>query len=153
MNSNWMLFFNLIDAKFNLLSWEICWKKIMTEATASINHWIKECDKYFFFLYALYCNKYQNFIPLYFVWMSTSSNTKSRANAWWSKWTTKSKPTIKLGKIIGVNPNLYKTIDQLFNLLRQLKSDEKTWIRIGFDGVPYQIKRLFFAMVVKRSLT
>ena len=65
----------------------------------------------------------------------------------------KGKPTIKLGKIIGVNPNLYKTIDQLFNLLRQLKSDERTWVRIGFDGVPYQIKRLFFAMVVKRSLT
>lgn len=49
----------------------------------------------------------------------------------------KEKPTIKLGKIIGVNPNLYKTIDQLFNLLRQLKSDERIWLRAGSDGVPY----------------
>ena len=39
----------------------------------------------------------------------------------------KEKPTIKLGEIIGVNPNSYKTIKEvLFNLLQQVKSDERT---------------------------
>ena len=54
----------------------------------------------------------------------------------------KEKPTIKLGEIIGVNPNSYKTIKEvLFNLLQQVKSDERTWVRIGFDGVPYGIAK------------
>ena len=39
----------------------------------------------------------------------------------------KEKPTIKLGEIIGVNPNSYKTIKEvLFNLWQQVKSDERT---------------------------
>ena len=54
----------------------------------------------------------------------------------------KEKPTIKLGEIIGVNPNSYKTIKEvLFNLLQQVKSDERTWVRIGFDGIPYRIAK------------
>ena len=54
----------------------------------------------------------------------------------------KEKPTIKLGEIIGVNPNSYKTIKEvLFNLLQQVKSDERTWVRIAFDGVPYRIAK------------
>ena len=47
----------------------------------------------------------------------------------------KEKPTIKLGEIIGVNPNSYKTIKEvLFNLLQQVKSDERTWARIWLTG-------------------
>ena len=54
----------------------------------------------------------------------------------------KEKPTIKLGEIISVNPNSYKTIREvLFNLLQQVKSDERTRVRIGFDGVPYRIAK------------
>ena len=91
--------------------------------------------------------------------MLTSNVTKSRANAC-SKWTPyKEKPTIKIGKIIGVNPNSHKTIKEvLFNLLQQVKSDERAWVRIGFDGVPYQIAKelidkVIFVTVVKRLLT
>ena len=48
----------------------------------------------------------------------------------------KEKPTIKLGEIIRVNPNLYKTTKEvLFNLLQQVKSYKRTWVRIGFDRV------------------
>ena len=35
--------------------------------------------------------------------------------------TQKKKPTVKLGKIIGINPNLYKTIKEvLFTLFRHV---------------------------------
>ena len=54
----------------------------------------------------------------------------------------KEKPTLELGEIIGVNPNLYKTIKEvLFNLLQQVKSDERTWVRIEFDRVPNRIAK------------
>ena len=39
----------------------------------------EECDD-LFFLYAVYCNKHQNIISLYFTWMSASNVTESRAN-------------------------------------------------------------------------
>ena len=59
--------------------------------------------------------------------------------------TQKKKPTAKLGKIIGINPNLYKTIKEvLFTLFRHVKSDETTCVRIGFNGVPYWILKVNF---------
>ena len=59
--------------------------------------------------------------------------------------TQKKKPTVKLGKIIGINPNLYKTIKEvLFTLFRHVKSDETTYVRIGFNGVPYWILKVNF---------
>ena len=50
-------------------------------------------------------------------------------------------PHIKLGEIIGVNPNSYETIKQvLLNLLEQRKVPQKReWVCVGFDGVPYRI--------------
>ena len=43
---------------------------------------------------------------------------------------------IKLGEIIGVNPNSYSNIKKvLCNLILQTESDKRTWIRVGFDGV------------------
>ena len=43
----------------------------------------------------------------------------------------------KIRQTTGVNLNLYKTLKEvLFNLLQQVKSDQKTWVRIGFHGVP-----------------
>ena len=74
--------------------------------------------------------------------MSTSNITKLRANVYVPNGHPKEKPTIKLGEIIGVNPNSYKTIKEvLFNILQQVKSDERTSVKIGFDGVPYRIAK------------
>ena len=44
-------------------------------------------------------------------------------------------------EIIGFNPNSYKTIKQVsMNLLEQAEIPQKRkWLRVGFDGVPYQI--------------
>ena len=51
-------------------------------------------------------------------------------------------PSIKLGKIIGVNSNSYSSIKKvLCNLISQTESDERTWIRVGFDDVPYRIAK------------
>ena len=48
---------------------------------------------------------------------------------------------IKLGEIIGVNPNSYETVKQvLLNFLEQAEVPQKRkWVRVGFDGVPYRI--------------
>ena len=50
-------------------------------------------------------------------------------------------PHIKLGEIIGVNPNSYETVKQvLLNILEQTEVPQKRkWVRVGFDGVPYRI--------------
>ena len=51
-------------------------------------------------------------------------------------------PSIKLGKIISVNSNSYSSIKKvLCNLILQTESDERTWIRVGFDEVPYRIAK------------
>ena len=51
------------------------------------------------------------------------------------------KPSIKIGEIIGVNPNSRTTIKQVLeNLCKQGKvGTERAWICLGFDGVPYRI--------------
>ena len=48
-------------------------------------------------------------------------------------------PNIKLGEIIGVNPNSYETVKQvLFNILEQAEVPQKRkWVHVGFDGIPY----------------
>ena len=50
-------------------------------------------------------------------------------------------PSIKLGEIIPVNPNSYKSIKIVFkNLQDQSEVGKKRkWVRIGFDGVPYRM--------------
>ena len=50
-------------------------------------------------------------------------------------------PHIKLGEIIGVNPNSYETVKEVFlNLWEQAEVPQKRkWVRVGFDGVPYRI--------------
>ena len=49
-------------------------------------------------------------------------------------------PEIKLGEIIGANPNSYETKTVLENLRKPAGvGKEKAWIRVGFDGVPYRI--------------
>ena len=50
------------------------------------------------------------------------------------------KKHIKLGEIIGVNPNSYETVKQvLLNFLEQAEVPQKRkWVRVGFDGVPYR---------------
>ena len=54
---------------------------------------------------------------------------------------SKELPSIKLGEIIGVNPNSYQTIREVLqNLLLQAGVlTKREWVRIGFDGVPYRI--------------
>ena len=48
---------------------------------------------------------------------------------------------IKLGEIIGVNPNSYEAVKQvLLNILEQAEVPQKRkWVCVGFDGVPYRI--------------
>ena len=48
---------------------------------------------------------------------------------------------IKLGEIIGVNPNSYETIKTVLENLREQAGvgKEKTWRQVGFDGIPYCI--------------
>ena len=59
-------------------------------------------------------------------------------------------PTIKLGKIIGVNPNSYSSIKKvLCNLISQTVSDECRWIAVGFDGVAYRIVKEMTENTVK----
>ena len=59
-------------------------------------------------------------------------------------------PTIKLGKIIGVNPNSYSSIKKvLCNLISQTVSDECRWIAVGFDGVAYRIAKEMTENTVK----
>ena len=50
-------------------------------------------------------------------------------------------PDIKLGEIIGVNPNSNEAVKQvLLNLLEQAEVPQKRkWVRVGFEGVPYRI--------------
>ena len=50
-------------------------------------------------------------------------------------------PDIKLGEIIGVNPNSFEAVKQaLLNLMEQAEVPQKRkWVRVGFEGVPYRI--------------
>lgn len=50
-------------------------------------------------------------------------------------------PNIKMGEIIGLNPN---SRDSITEILKQIKTQtgvgsDRKWIRLGFDGVPYNI--------------
>ena len=59
-------------------------------------------------------------------------------------------PLIKLGKIIGFNTNSYSSIKKMFcNLISQTVSDERTWIRVVFDDVPYKIAKELIENTVK----
>ena len=59
-------------------------------------------------------------------------------------------PSIKLGEIIGVSRNRYGSIKKvLCNLILQTLSDEHTWIRVGFNGVPYSIAKELIENTVK----
>ena len=51
------------------------------------------------------------------------------------------KKHLKLGEIIGVNPNSYETVKEvLLNLFEQAEvPQKKKWVHVGFGGVPYQI--------------
>jgi ribosomal protein L40E len=51
------------------------------------------------------------------------------------------KPSVKMGEIIGVNPNSKDTLTcVLDNLSKQCGIGEgRAWVRLGFDGVPYRI--------------
>jgi hypothetical protein len=51
------------------------------------------------------------------------------------------KPNIKMGEIIGVNPNSRENLKHVVKDLRKQAGVgyERQWVRIGFDGVPYRI--------------
>ena len=66
----------------------------------------------------------------------------------------KESPLVDLGEIIGVNPNSYKAITEVLrNLLSQTKvGDQRTWVRIDFDGVPYRITNEIITNIVTCSI-
>ncbi|XP_038068103.1 uncharacterized protein LOC119737671 [Patiria miniata] len=57
---------------------------------------------------------------------------------------SKEKPAVKMGEIIPINPNSKATIKEvLLNLKQQAGvGTDRSWIRVGFDGVPYRIANL-----------
>ena len=50
-------------------------------------------------------------------------------------------PEIKLGEIIGVNPNSYEIIKTVLENLQEQAGvgKEKGWTQVGFDGIPYRV--------------
>ena len=130
-----LIFFDCISTRFNPLSLKTCWKKIVTQAIASISHWMKNATKMYFFV----CSDTATNTKTSYICISCGCQLQTSQN--WKliydipNGHLKEKPTIKLGKIIGVNPNSFKAIKEvLFNLLQQVKSDERTWVRIGLTG-------------------
>ena len=53
----------------------------------------------------------------------------------------KEKPAVEVGEIIPINPNFKATVKEvLLNLKQQAwVGADHSWIRVGFDGVPYRI--------------
>ena len=53
----------------------------------------------------------------------------------------KAKPVIKLGEVIDENPNSFKSITSVLKDLHKQYSvgEDRKWLRVGFDGVPYRM--------------
>ena len=59
-------------------------------------------------------------------------------------------PSIKLEEIIGVNTTYFSNIERvLCNLILQTESDQRTWIRVGFDVATYRIAKELIDNTVK----
>ena len=63
-------------------------------------------------------------------------------------------PIVKIGEIIGVNPNARETVKEaMIDLSIQAKLGEKRfWVRYGFDGVPYRISNSLRNEIVQCSV-